>query len=69
MPPVPLRKGRYCRRAFKTNSSEGVDSGEEYDWVTAVVEHSIPIVIFAADIERIFYEDEEIERVRKLGKM
>ena len=44
----------------RLNSSRQLDTGEEFDWVRAIVENSIPAALTPKEIERASYDDEEL---------
>ena len=39
-------------------------TGEEYDWVRAIVENSVPVSLSRKEIERASYDDEELSIVK-----
>ena len=43
----------------RLNSSRQLDTGEEFDWVRAIVENSVPAALTPKEIEQASYDDEE----------
>ena len=45
----------------RLNSRRQLDTGEEFDWVRAIVENSVPAAITPKEIEQASYNDEELK--------
>ena len=48
----------------RLNSSRQLGTGEEFDWVRAIVENSVPAALTPKEIEQASYDDEELNLVK-----
>lgn len=51
--------------ALSRLSLDHVDHGQEYDYVRAIVEGSLPVALSPREIEKVSYDDEELTREKK----
>ena len=48
----------------RLNSDKHLYNGEEFDWVRAIVENSVPVALSAKEIEQASYDDEKLSMVK-----
>ena len=59
-----LGKANIADALLRLNSSKQFDKGEEYDWVRAIVENSVPVAPSPKEIEQVSYDDQELSVVK-----